>query len=80
MINQLRDGVAALLKANKVEVITGEAKMTGLHTVTVGDIDYDADYIIIATGGRPYLPSLPGIDLPGVVTSDDVLGLSLIHI
>ncbi len=77
VINQLRDGVAALLKANKVEVIAGEAKMTGLHTVTVGDIDYDADYIIIATGGRPYLPSLPGIDLPGVVTSDDVLGSAI---
>lgn len=40
-------------------MITGEAKMTGSHTVTVGDIDYDADYIIVATGGRPYLPSLP---------------------
>lgn len=34
--------------------------------------DYSADHVLIATGGRPMKPDLPGIDLKGVMTLHDV--------
>lgn len=78
VVGQLRQGVASLLQANQVTVIAGEARLAAPHTVRVGDEEYQGEYIIIATGGRPYLPQIPGIGLPGVVTSDDVLGSPLL--
>jgi pyruvate/2-oxoglutarate dehydrogenase complex dihydrolipoamide dehydrogenase (E3) component len=33
----------------------------------------DPDVLMLATGGRPMIPSLPGIDQPNVVTAHDVL-------
>ena len=33
-----------------------------------------ADHILIATGSVPARPPIPGLDLPGVVTSDEVVG------
>lgn len=34
--------------------------------------DYQADHVLVATGGRPARPELPGIDLEGVLTLHDV--------
>ncbi len=38
-----------------------------------GQLTISGDYIILATGSRPALPPIPGLDLAGVVTSDDIL-------
>lgn len=55
--------------ANKsVNWITGEAAFVDAHTVCVGDIHYTAPHIIIATGGEPLVPELPGAELG--MTSD----------
>ena len=49
--------------ANKsVEWVNGEAKFVDAHTVQVGDTRYTAPHIIIATGGEPVVPDLPGAD------------------
>ena len=70
---QMRDGVASLLKGNKVTVVKAEALITGAHTVRAAGEEYEAADILIAAGSYPLLPPLPGIDLPNVVTSDDML-------
>jgi dihydrolipoamide dehydrogenase len=34
------------------------------------------DFVVIATGSKPILPPVPGIDLPGVMTSDDAVAMT----
>ncbi|MBF8269903.1 MAG: glutathione-disulfide reductase [Gammaproteobacteria bacterium] len=57
-----------LLQTAGVEVINGRAVLQDPHTVMVGDRSYTAERILIATGGRPYLPDIPGKE--HVITSD----------
>lgn len=73
VVQTLTSGVEGLLKANKVEILYGAGKVTAPHVVTVEDKTYTAEHILIATGSFPARPPIPGLDLPGVVTSDEVL-------
>ena len=73
VVGQLRDGVERLLKGNKVDRITGTARILGPGRVQVGEEVLEGKSILIATGSRPALPPVPGLDLPGVLTSDDLL-------
>ena len=74
---QLRKGIEAAAKKKKVDVIRGIATVCGQGTVRVkngGDeTELTAERILLATGSRPALPPIPGISLPGVVTSDELL-------
>ena len=73
VIGQMAEGIAALLKANKVKVVKAQATVTGSQSISAAGEDYQVTDILIAAGSYPLLPPLPGIDLPGVVTSDDML-------
>lgn len=84
VVEQLRDGVAKLLKSNKVEIITGSAKLINYDTAseecklvqvstTDGELILKTNKVLIATGSKPAIPSIKGIDLPHVITSDDLL-------
>ncbi|MBB6697215.1 dihydrolipoyl dehydrogenase [Clostridium algidicarnis] len=77
IVHTLVSGVEQLLKANKVEVISGEATLKDKNTVTVKTADgvqnIRTKNIIIATGSAPYMPSIKGIEEKGVVTSDELL-------
>ncbi|MBB6631748.1 dihydrolipoyl dehydrogenase [Clostridium algidicarnis] len=77
IVHTLVSGVEQLLKANKVEVISGEATLKDKNTVTVkiadGVQNIRTKNIIIATGSVPYMPSIKGIEEKGVVTSDELL-------
>ncbi len=80
VVSQLTGGIAHLLKANKIEVIRGEACLTGTDTVLVRDDagevrEYKASRILIATGSVPATPPILGLDCPGVFTSDQILDL-----
>jgi len=74
----LSQGVESLLKGAKVPLLRGKAQITAAHTVTVTAADgtqsvHTADNILIATGSAPARPPIPGLDLPGVMTSDELL-------
>ena len=73
VVGQLRDGVERLLKGNKVDRIAGTARILGPGRVQVGEETLEGKNILIAVGARPALPPVPGLDLPGVLTSDDLL-------
>jgi glutathione reductase (NADPH) len=62
-----------LLSDSKVELIEGRGKLVDAHTVEVGGRRYTAKYILIATGGWPELPNIPGIE--HVITSNEALEL-----
>lgn len=73
----LSQGVEGLLKKAHVPLLRGKATITEPHTVSVtgekGTAVYTADHILIATGSAPARPPIPGLDLPGVMTSDELL-------
>lgn len=51
-----------------VTYIAGTARFVEAHTIAVGGEHYRADRIVIATGGRPTVPGIPGAALG--ITSD----------
>lgn len=73
VVEQLRGGVAQLLKGNGIDVIEGTAAFTSPEAVTVNGETYTAKNFIVATGSKPFVPPIPGADLPNVVTSDEML-------
>ena len=62
-----------LLKNANVQLFEGRARLVDAHTVEVGAKRVTAETIMIATGGRPQRPPIPGIEL--TMTSDDVLDM-----
>lgn len=65
-----------LLRDADVYEISGTGKITDPHTVEVANKPYTAKTILIATGGYPVMPEIPGIGQ--VITSDDALDLELL--
>jgi glutathione reductase (NADPH) len=57
-----------------VTLIEGHGSFRDRHTVTVAGADYPADHLLIATGGRPIVPEVPGARLG--ITSDDFFALA----
>ena len=58
-----------------VECIEGEAKILSPHNVEVNGIILTACSIIIATGAKPLVPNIPGLDQINYLTSDNVWDL-----
>ncbi|ANH37627.1 Dihydrolipoyl dehydrogenase [Nocardioides dokdonensis FR1436] len=63
-VGRLRGGIAGLLRARRVRVITGLGRFTGEHTLAVegadGGTEVEFDYAVVATGSAPVeLASLP---------------------
>ena len=76
--DKLRQGIHALLKGAKVDVVEGTAQITGPGEVTVtapdgAAVQYTAERILAATGSVNVRPPIPGLELPGVMTSDELL-------
>lgn len=80
VVNKLVSGIAQLLKGNLVEVIKGKASFKGSKTIEVATendtFELTANNIIIATGSSSSSVPVPGIDLPNVVTSDEILNFN----
>jgi len=51
-----------------IELLPGYGRLSDRHTVCVDGVDYSADHIVLATGGRPVWPDIPGAELG--ITSD----------
>jgi dihydrolipoamide dehydrogenase len=75
VVNQLAGGVQMLLKANGVEIITGDAKTLSADRLSVAGQEISFGNLIIATGSSNFIPPIPGIDDPGVLTSTEMLDL-----
>lgn len=61
------------LQKSGASIITGRAKLLDAHTVAVDAAQYSAERILIATGGWPFVPDIPGKQ--HVVTSNDMFFL-----
>jgi glutathione reductase (NADPH) len=49
-----------LLEQAGISVLNGRASLVDPHTVRIGDESYTAERILIATGGWPLVPDIPG--------------------
>jgi len=59
-----------------VECVQGEATITSPYTVRIHDRELTTRRIIVATGGRPSVPSLPGLEAVGYYTSDTIWSIT----
>ncbi len=58
-----------------VDCIQGEATITSPYTVEVNGKQITTRNIIIASGGRPFVPPIPGLKESGYLTSDTIWNL-----
>lgn len=75
VVPQLRAGVETILSHPNITLVRGKASFVDGHTVRVGDEQFTASNIIIATGSDSKLIPVPGIDSPYVVDSTGLLQL-----
>lgn len=62
IVSQLRGGVEQILAKPGITMKCGHATFCGPRTVAIGDEEYEADNIIIATGARPkMIPACAGL-------------------
>lgn len=75
VVQQLVQGVRSLVQRNRIRLVQGTAEFVDAHTLRIresGDT-VRGERFVVATGSEPIVPRLPGVDLPGVVTSDGAL-------
>jgi dihydrolipoamide dehydrogenase len=80
IVGTLVGGVQNLLAGHRVQVLSGTARLSSPRCVEVdlnegGQMTLETRHVVIATGSVPARPPVPGLDLPGVVTSDGIMAL-----
>ena len=79
VVGQLVGGIEKLISSyNNIEFIPGRASIKDKNTIVIDLKDgntreISVDNIVIATGSKPTMTETKGIDLEGVITSDDLL-------
>lgn len=72
-IRNINEWYISYLGDDNIDLLTGRAKFVDAHTLDVGGVHYSADRIVIAPGGQPVVPTLPGADLG--ISSDGFFAL-----
>lgn len=77
VVSSLRSAVAKMMKQNRIDVYQGTGRVLSPSLVSVekeGESKtLETDHIVLAVGGAPSVPPIPGSQLPGVYTSDSLL-------
>ena len=72
-VKRLNGIYEANLDKSGVRYIAGAASFVDEHVIVVGNNQYTADRIVVATGGRPDIPKIPGAEYG--ITSDGFFDL-----
>ncbi len=72
-IKRLNGVYQGLLDGTGVTLLRGWAQLAGAHTVQMGAVRHTARHVLVATGGMPFVPDLPGCE--HVVVSDAMFDL-----
>lgn len=78
VVDQLREGIAGMMKKAGVTVVDGMASFKSDTVVTVDGEEYTAPAVIIATGSSSKALPVPGADSPWVLDSTGVLNLEYV--
>lgn len=73
VVATLRNGIATLLSANGITVVNGEARLNTANSVMVGEHEYHADNIIIATGSESKSLPISELDSEMMINSTQLL-------
>ncbi len=80
VVGRLRLGIEGLFKSRGISLFRGTAKILSANRIEIWqeteNIEINTDKILIATGSKPIRPLIPGIDLKGVITSDELLEMN----
>jgi dihydrolipoamide dehydrogenase len=77
IVSKLRDGIAHLIKANKITHIKGFGRITGEHSISVGEAgNFTFKKLIIATGSKPLNLPLMQPNSAYMINSDQALKLT----
>ncbi len=74
-VERLNGIYAANLARHNVTLVRARATFTAAHSVSAGGRTLSAEHVVIATGGRPLLPEIPGAQLG--ITSDGFFQLGI---
>ncbi|MSO93749.1 MAG: glutathione-disulfide reductase [Rhodospirillales bacterium] len=72
-LDRLEGVYRRVLRENAVTLVEGRARLADAHTVEVDGKRHTAENILIATGGWPSMPALPGIE--HAISSNEALDL-----
>jgi len=72
-IERLNGIYQKLLEESGATLLRGKARLLDAHRVAIADREYHARHILIATGGRPFIPEFPGRE--HALNSDDMFYL-----
>jgi len=80
-VDRLVGGVEQLLKKRRVTLVWGEGRLVRPDTLHVTDaagvaVEISARQVILAPGSITARPPIPGLDLPGVMTSTEALNIT----
>ena len=75
VLDKLRTGILGLINKKKIDLITGEAVITGDHELQVAGETITSERIMVATGSHPFFPPIPGADLDGVIDSTELINM-----
>jgi dihydrolipoamide dehydrogenase len=75
VVQTLTSGVEYLLKKNKITLFQGEASITEDLVVSIGNDKIKGRDILLATGSRPFIPPIKGLDKVDYLTTDSFFDL-----
>jgi len=78
VVGTLKRGVSGLLRDTSVEVLHGTGRLVGRNAVEVDGERHEAANILIASGSRPAVPPIPGVDGERVLDSTSVFALKAV--
>src|SRR5690606_33194528 len=82
VVKQLRNGISFLMKQNKIMVYNGYGHVQSDRSIKISTQEKEetivSETIILATGSKPIIPSIPGLDQAAYYTSDTIFDLEKI--
>jgi dihydrolipoamide dehydrogenase len=81
VMDQLRKSLNHLISKKKIDLVYGEAEVLKNKTIQIkgnSSEDISADYILLAGGSKPVIPSSWKVDSSLLMTSDEILNFKAI--
>lgn len=70
VVSTLQGGIDSMFKSNGIQLIEGKAEYVRKNTFSVNGKEYYGKKVLLATGGRPFIPDIPGLQDANYVTTD----------